>query len=157
MNPHRRHPFIRVATFLVYGFLYAPILVLVLFAFNASRVNVLFEGFIPAFGSLQMDGSLVTQSPCGPFHWFCELAENREVGQAARNTLCSRYQPVSWPFAAVSSSRGVAGTRSSSPMSGPMRSAFSTQTATARYPPRPATESATVPTRWPPETSTATA
>jgi spermidine/putrescine transport system permease protein len=87
MNPYRRHPFIRVATILVYGFLYAPILVLVLYAFNASRTNVLFEGFIPSFGPLQMTGSLVTQSPCGPFHWFCELAKNREVGLAARNTL----------------------------------------------------------------------
>ncbi len=87
MNPHRRHPFIRVATFLVYGFLYAPIIVLVLYAFNASRTNILFEGFVPAFGPTQMDGSLVTQSPCGPFHWFCELAENRQVGEAARNTL----------------------------------------------------------------------
>jgi spermidine/putrescine transport system permease protein len=87
MNPHRRHPFIRVATFLVYGFLYAPIIVLVLYAFNASRTNILFAGFIPSFGSLQMDGSLVTQSPCGPFHWFCELSRNREVGLAARNTL----------------------------------------------------------------------
>lgn len=87
MNPHRRHPFIRVATVLVYGFLYAPIIVLVLYAFNASRTNILFAGFIPSFGSLQMDGSLVTQSPCGPFHWFCELSRNREVGLAARNTL----------------------------------------------------------------------
>jgi spermidine/putrescine transport system permease protein len=87
MNPHRRHPFIRVATLLVYGFLYAPIIVLVLFAFNASRINVLFEGFIPSFGPLKTEGSLVTQSPCGPFHWFCELAENQQVGEAARNTL----------------------------------------------------------------------
>jgi len=87
MNPYRRHPFIRVATFLVYGFLYAPIIVLVLYAFNASRTNILFEGFVPSFGPLQMDGSLVTQSPCGPFHWFCELAGNRQVGEAARNTL----------------------------------------------------------------------
>ncbi|MBI5935844.1 MAG: ABC transporter permease [Chloroflexi bacterium] len=87
MNPHRRHPFIRIATLLVYGFLYAPIIVLVLYAFNASRTNILFEGFVPAFGPTQMDGSLVTQSPCGPFHWFCELAENRQVGEAARNTL----------------------------------------------------------------------
>jgi spermidine/putrescine transport system permease protein len=87
MNPHRRHPFIRIATFLVYGFLYAPIIVLVLYAFNASRTNILFEGFIPSFGALQTEGSLVTQSPCGPFHWFCELAENRQVGEAARNTL----------------------------------------------------------------------
>ena len=87
MNPHRRHPFIRVATVLVYFFLYAPIIVLVLYAFNASRTNILFAGFIPSIGPLQMDGSVVTQSPCGPFHWFCELSRNREVGLAARNTL----------------------------------------------------------------------
>jgi spermidine/putrescine transport system permease protein len=87
MNPHRRHPFIRVATLLVYAFLYAPIIVLVLYSFNASRTNILFEGFIASFGPLQMDGSLVTQSPCGPLHWFCELSRNREVGLAARNTL----------------------------------------------------------------------
>lgn len=87
MNPYRRHPFIRVATILVYIFLYAPIVVLVLYAFNASRTNILFEGFIPSFGPLQTSGSLVTQSPCGPFHWFCELSRNREVGVAARNTL----------------------------------------------------------------------
>ena len=87
MNPHRRHPFIRVAALLVYFFLYAPILILVLYSFNASRTNVLFEGFIPAFGEVRTEGSLVTQSPCGPFHWFCELSNNREVGLAARNTL----------------------------------------------------------------------
>jgi spermidine/putrescine transport system permease protein len=87
MNPHRRHPFVRVATVLVYFFLYAPILVLVLYAFNASRTNIMFEGFIPSFGNLRMDGSTVLQSPCGPFHWFCELSRNREVGLAARNTL----------------------------------------------------------------------
>ncbi|MBI4759772.1 MAG: ABC transporter permease [Chloroflexota bacterium] len=87
MNPYRRHPFIRVATVLVYIFLYAPIVVLVLYSFNASRTNVLFEGFISSFGPLKTSGSLVTQSPCGPFHWFCELSRNREVGVAARNTL----------------------------------------------------------------------
>ncbi len=87
MNPYRRHSFIRVATVLVYFFLYAPILVLVLYSFNASRTNILFEGFIPSFGALKMNGSTVVQSPCGPFHWFCELSRNREVGLAARNTL----------------------------------------------------------------------
>ncbi|GAB4458300.1 MAG: ABC transporter permease [Anaerolineales bacterium] len=87
MNPYRRHPFIRVATVLVYIFLYTPIVVLVLYSFNASRTNVLFEGFIPSFGPLKTSGSLVTQSPCGPFHWFCELSRNREVAAAARNTL----------------------------------------------------------------------
>lgn len=87
MNPYRRHPFVRIASVLVYFFLYAPIVVLVLYAFNASRTNIMFEGFIPSFGALKMDGSIVVQSPCGPFHWFCELGRNREVGLAARNTL----------------------------------------------------------------------
>jgi len=87
MNPHRRSPFVSVSTILVYVFLYAPILVLIAFSFNASRTNVLFEGFITSFGPTQMDGSLVTQSPCGPFHWFCELSKNRDVLQATGNTL----------------------------------------------------------------------
>jgi spermidine/putrescine transport system permease protein len=88
MNPHRRHPLIFSAAILVYAFLYAPILVLVLFSFNASRANVTFEGFVPKFSQqVVMDGSLVKSSPCGPFHWFCELGKNRDVTQAARNTL----------------------------------------------------------------------
>jgi spermidine/putrescine transport system permease protein len=71
----------------VYVFLYAPILVLIIFAFNSSRTNVLFGGFITQIGPLSMEGSTVIQSPCGPFHWFCELAKNREVMGATRNTL----------------------------------------------------------------------
>lgn len=73
--------------FLVYLFLYAPIIVLILYSFNASRTNILFEGFITGFGPLQMQGSTVLQSPCGPFHWFCELSKNREVMNATQNTL----------------------------------------------------------------------
>jgi spermidine/putrescine transport system permease protein len=88
MNPFRRHPAILTATILVYTFLYAPILVLILYSFNASRANVTFEGFIPAFSQhVQMDGSLVKASPCGVFHWFCELSKNRDVTEAAGNTL----------------------------------------------------------------------
>lgn len=88
MNPFRRHPAILTATILVYIFLYAPILVLILYSFNASRANVTFEGFIPAFSQhVQMDGSLVKASPCGAFHWFCELSKNRDVTEAAANTL----------------------------------------------------------------------
>lgn len=34
-----------------------------------------------------MDGSLVKASPCGPFHWFCELGRNGDVLEAAGNTL----------------------------------------------------------------------
>jgi len=73
---------------LVYAFLYAPIVVLVLYSFNASRVNVTFQGFIPSFADRTvMEGSLVKASACGPFHWFCELSKNREVVDAAKNTL----------------------------------------------------------------------
>lgn len=87
MNPYRRSPFIKITAILVYGFLYAPIIVLIIFAFNSSRTNILFEGVISQWGPLQMSGSTVVQSPCGPFHWFCELARNNEVMSATRNTL----------------------------------------------------------------------
>jgi len=88
MNPHRRHPLIFSSAMLVYLFLYAPILVLILFSFNASRANITFEGFIPAFSDrVVMDGSLVKSGPCGPFYWFCELSKNEDVAEAAGNTL----------------------------------------------------------------------
>jgi len=73
---------------LVYIFLYAPIIVLILYSFNASRTNVTFEGFIPGVSErVEMQGSLVKSSPCGPFHWFCELSKNDDVIEAAGNTL----------------------------------------------------------------------
>ncbi len=88
MNPYKRAPIVIVATVLTYIFLYAPIVGLVLYSFNASRVNVTFEGFIPAYSdSVVMDGSLVKSSPCGPFHWYCELAKNGDVMEAAGNTM----------------------------------------------------------------------
>lgn len=88
MNPHRRSPLILTATVLVYIFLYAPIFGLMLYSFNASRINVTFEGFIPAFSeNVVMDGSLVKSSPCGPFHWYCDLSKNDDVLEAAGNTL----------------------------------------------------------------------
>lgn len=88
MNPFRRSPFILVSMVLVYFFLYAPIVGLVLYSFNASRANVKFEGFISAYSErVVMDGSLVKSSPCGPFHWYCDLARNDDVLEAAGNTL----------------------------------------------------------------------
>ena len=88
MNPFRRSPFVNIATVLVYIFLYAPIVGLILYSFNASRANVKFEGFIPSFSNrVVMDGSLVKSSPCGPFHWYCDLAKNDDVLEAAGNTL----------------------------------------------------------------------
>jgi spermidine/putrescine transport system permease protein len=88
MNPHRRSPFVTAAAMLVYFFLYAPIIALVVYSFNASRANVKFEGFITSYSDrLVMDGSLVQSSPCGPFHWYCDLAKNNEVIDATKNTL----------------------------------------------------------------------
>jgi spermidine/putrescine transport system permease protein len=87
MNPHRRSPFVTIATILVFIFLYAPIFVLVTYSFNSSKNNVLFEGLITRFGPTVIESSNVIQSPCGPFHWFCELGKNREVLAAAKNTL----------------------------------------------------------------------
>jgi spermidine/putrescine transport system permease protein len=73
MTP-RRSPWLTLFSLLVYGFLYAPILVLILFAFNSSRINVTFEG-------------VVNQGPCGLFYWFCVLAQNGDALDAAGNTL----------------------------------------------------------------------
>lgn len=88
MNPFRRSPLVVAATVIVYFFLYAPIAGLVLYSFNASRANITFEGFVPSFSErVEMDGSLVTSSPCGPFHWYCELSRNNDVIEAAGNTL----------------------------------------------------------------------
>lgn len=70
----RRSPWLVFVSMLVYIFLYAPILVLVVFSFNASRANIVFEG-------------VVNRGPCGPFYWFCQLAQNGDVLDAAKNTL----------------------------------------------------------------------
>ncbi|MDD2922917.1 MAG: ABC transporter permease [Anaerolineales bacterium] len=88
MNPYKRAPLVIIATILTYIFLYAPIVGLVLYSFNASKANVVFEGFIPAYSDTTvMEGSLVKSSPCGPFHWYCELAKNGDVTEAAGNTM----------------------------------------------------------------------
>ncbi len=70
----RRSPWLLAVTALVYFFLYAPIIVLIVFSFNSSRTNVVFEG-------------VVNQGDCGAFYWFCQLTRNRELVAAARNTM----------------------------------------------------------------------
>jgi spermidine/putrescine transport system permease protein len=57
----------RVFASLVYLFLYAPIAVVVLFSFNTSRRNVVFEGFT--------------------IDWYKRLAENRAMIESFINTL----------------------------------------------------------------------
>jgi len=87
VNPYRRSPLIIASTILVLFFLYAPIVILILFSFNASRISPLFTGVITKFGPYRLVSENVLQSPCGPFHWFCDLSKNTEVLSAARNTL----------------------------------------------------------------------
>lgn len=74
MNTQRRSPWLTLTTILVYLFLYLPIVVLIVFSFNSSRTNIVFEG-------------VVNQGPCGPFYWYCQLFRNRDVMDATRNTL----------------------------------------------------------------------
>jgi spermidine/putrescine transport system permease protein len=74
MNTHRRSPWLSLTAILVYLFLYVPIIVLIVFSFNSSRTNIVFEG-------------VVNQGPCGPFYWYCQLFQNRDVMDATRNTL----------------------------------------------------------------------
>lgn len=71
---NRRSPWLTLSALAVYVFLYAPIVVLILYSFNASRTNVVFEG-------------VVNRGPCGAFYWFCQLARNGDVLDATRNTL----------------------------------------------------------------------
>jgi spermidine/putrescine transport system permease protein len=52
---------------LVFGFLYLPVLILVVFSFNASRSVALFTGFST--------------------EWYLTLAQNRDLIDAARNSL----------------------------------------------------------------------
>ena len=74
MNTHRRSPWLTLTTILVYLFMYIPIVVLIVFSFNSSKTNVVFEG-------------VVNRGPCGPFYWYCQLFQNRDVLNATRNTL----------------------------------------------------------------------
>jgi spermidine/putrescine transport system permease protein len=74
MNAHRRSPWLSLTAILVYLFLYIPIVVLIVFSFNSSKTNIVFEG-------------VVNQGPCGPFYWYCQLFRNEDVLDATRNTL----------------------------------------------------------------------
>ena len=63
---NRRSPWLTLTAILVYGFLYLPIVTLIIFAFNSSRQNVVFEG-------------IVNRDPCGPFYWFCTAVQNQDA------------------------------------------------------------------------------
>lgn len=52
---------------IVFGFLFLPIFVLILFSFNTSSLNIVFEGFT--------------------LHWYKDLFQNAELLEALKNTL----------------------------------------------------------------------
>jgi spermidine/putrescine transport system permease protein len=54
-------------TCLIYAFLYIPIMILIVFSFNSSRVNAVWTGFT--------------------FDWYLKLFKNREIMMALENTL----------------------------------------------------------------------
>ncbi len=58
---------LRIYTFLVYGFIYAPILVLIIFSFNSQKLNVHWEGFT--------------------LNWYKVLFNDAQIFLATRNTL----------------------------------------------------------------------
>ena len=67
-GPHRGpNPWLRLHALLVYGFLYAPILVLVVFSFNSDRRNAAWKGFT--------------------LHWYQALWTDETVRRALSNSL----------------------------------------------------------------------
>lgn len=57
----------RILTWLIFAFLYAPLLVMVFFSFNAGRSTAIFSGF--------------------SFKWYIEMFTNRDTMLALQNTL----------------------------------------------------------------------
>lgn len=58
---------VRIYSFLVYGFIYAPIIILIVFSFNSQKLNVRWEGFT--------------------LNWYNVLFKDAQIFLATRNTL----------------------------------------------------------------------
>jgi spermidine/putrescine transport system permease protein len=58
---------LRIFSLLVYGYIYLPIILLVIFSFNSQKLNVRWEGFT--------------------LHWYRVLFQDNQVIQAVQNTL----------------------------------------------------------------------
>lgn len=61
------HPVSMLYACMVYLFLYIPIVIVVVFSFNTSKMNILFEGFTTS--------------------WYGKMFENRQLMQSFQNTL----------------------------------------------------------------------
>ncbi len=67
MSEKRPALWLRIYAILAYGYIYLPILVLVIFSFNTQKLNVRWEGFT--------------------LHWYGELSRDANILLAARNSL----------------------------------------------------------------------
>jgi spermidine/putrescine transport system permease protein len=67
MSEKKSSIWLRIYSFLVYGFIYAPILILIVFSFNTQKLNIRWEGFT--------------------FHWYEVLFKDGQVLLATRNTI----------------------------------------------------------------------
>jgi len=67
MSEKKPSLWLRIYSFLVYGFIYAPILILIIFSFNTQKLNIRWEGFT--------------------LDWYKALFSDRQIFLATRNTL----------------------------------------------------------------------
>ena len=67
MSEKKPSLWIRIYSFFVYGFIYAPILILIIFSFNTQKLNIHWEGFT--------------------LHWYNVLFADKQIFLATRNTL----------------------------------------------------------------------
>jgi len=67
MSEKKSSIWLRIYSVLVYGYIYAPILILIVFSFNTQKLNIRWEGFT--------------------FHWYDVLFKDGQVLLATRNTV----------------------------------------------------------------------
>jgi spermidine/putrescine transport system permease protein len=67
MNEKKTSLWLKFYTFCVYVFIYAPILILIIFSFNTQKLNVRWEGFT--------------------LNWYYELFHDRQIFLATKNTI----------------------------------------------------------------------
>ena len=67
MSEKKPSLWLRIYSILVYGFIYAPILILIIFSFNTQKLNIRWEGFT--------------------LHWYEVLFKDGQVLLATRNTI----------------------------------------------------------------------
>jgi spermidine/putrescine transport system permease protein len=67
MSEKKPSLWLQIYSVLVYGFIYAPILILIIFSFNTQKLNIRWEGFT--------------------LHWYEVLFNDGQILQATRNTI----------------------------------------------------------------------